>query len=182
MPLVLKNIEKQDYPNLEVIINNDTNKSIGAKFNESIESCRGDLIARIDDDVWYAMDRISSQVRAIGKKPFVGSSHYYIYDLFTEASFLIGGHAFVGYESYMFTREAWKKCHFSDSSMGESTGFSFVHYEDTIDQKEPKRIVSFRHKQNVTSEYPCNRYPCDKQIIETLVGPELNEWKECVRG
>ncbi|MDA8018111.1 MAG: glycosyltransferase [Thermoanaerobaculia bacterium] len=97
--------ERQDYPNRELIVIDDTgdqelarqlagnaavrylqmpgHPSIGAKRNLGISEARGDLIAHWDDDDWYAEDRLSAQIEPIlaGEADITGLTAGVIFEL-----------------------------------------------------------------------------------------------------
>lgn len=180
MPLVWANIEKQDYPNIEVVISNDEKLSIGAQVNKAISESHGEYIARIDDDAWYSSQRISKQVEAIGDKPLCGTSSYYVYDLRTSKAYIVGGFCYIGYEGMFFTREAWKRNPHANVSMGEASFFQIAHTDNTADMKDTSLLVAFRHNQNVTNDIPPKSTPCNNLLVENLVGAELTRWKESI--
>ncbi len=83
VPLAVQLFGRQDYPNRELIIVDDsdraiddlvfgapdvryfhcaTRRTIGAKRNFACEQARGDIIAHWDDDDWYAPERLRYQV------------------------------------------------------------------------------------------------------------------------
>jgi glycosyltransferase involved in cell wall biosynthesis len=83
VPLAVQLFARQDYPNRELIIVDDsdraiddlvsatpgvryfhrgTRRTIGAKRNFACEQARGDIIAHWDDDDWYAPERLRYQV------------------------------------------------------------------------------------------------------------------------
>lgn len=55
-------VESQDYPNIEHVVSFDQSKVLGAKMNDMIASCRGEIIVNIDSDDWYASDWVSRMV------------------------------------------------------------------------------------------------------------------------
>ena len=86
IPLAIDYFLKQDYPNKELVIIDDGNKSvsglipddpaikyfytdplgtIGIKRNYACEKANGEIIMHFDDDDWYAPDWISRQVEAL---------------------------------------------------------------------------------------------------------------------
>src|SRR5262245_31519656 len=86
VPQAIRYFQQQDYKNKELVIVDDGNesaadlispdaniryirltgrRSLGAKRNECVEACRGDLIMHWDDDDWMAPRRITYQVEAL---------------------------------------------------------------------------------------------------------------------
>src|SRR5262249_39730198 len=81
LPLAVDHFLKQDYPNKELVVVDDSDvavpdlaniagvkyihvrrrSTIGAKRNLACEQAQGDIIAHWDDDDWYAPDRLRYQ-------------------------------------------------------------------------------------------------------------------------
>jgi len=55
-------VASQDYPNIEHVVSYDQSKVLGAKMNDMIASCKGDIIVNIDSDDLYASDWVSRMV------------------------------------------------------------------------------------------------------------------------
>lgn len=96
LPFAVSYFVRQDYPNRELIILDDSDRgnryasedarirsikinppnSIGGKRNLCNDFAKGDLICHWDDDDWYAPDRISQQVAVMQANPEAQATAY----------------------------------------------------------------------------------------------------------
>jgi len=110
-------IQRQDYPNLEIVIVDDgrvsqaqnpdlagaltasnvryihlaERLSIGAKRNIAVENCRGEIVVHWDDDDYFREHRISAQVAPIirGEVDMTVLEHHYYYILPTQSFYIV---------------------------------------------------------------------------------------------
>src|SRR5262249_22198891 len=146
LPQALRCFQRQDYPNLELIILDDGSdpiadclppdpriryqreaerRNIGTKRNRACALARGEFIVNWDDDDWYPNDRISRQIAALQQSngDVAGSSQLFYYDAAAELAwrFALPGMAWVAGNTLAFRRAYWSENPFPEVQVGEDT-------------------------------------------------------------
>lgn len=150
VPLAIQNFLQQDYPNRELVILDDGHDSVadlspadpcvkyirsphrqtvGAKRNQCVRACQGDLIMHWDDDDWVAPHRIRYQVEGMLREgaDICGLRQMLFHELATGKTWLytyppnlrmwvVGG-------SMLYTRNFWQRSPFPDVQVGEDSRF-----------------------------------------------------------
>lgn len=154
LPMLASFFLRQDYPNAELIILDDSDSgkryvsedsrimsikinppnTIGQKRNLCCDFAKGELICHLDDDDWYARDRISQQVSVMQANPEAQATAYktmlFARDAdqkawrYTGSAYADGGLNIVGV-SLMYRRSWWKQHQFNESlPFGEDHSFA----------------------------------------------------------
>src|SRR5215510_7968959 len=150
VPQSIRYFQSQDYSNTELVIVDDGNESVadlvpadprirylrlsgrrslGAKRNECVEACRGDLIMHWDDDDWMAPYRITYQVEELLREDaeVCGLERMLFYHLDRDevwlyqypnhqCPWLAGG-------SLLYTRDFWRRSPFPNIQVASDTRF-----------------------------------------------------------
>lgn len=167
----------QDYPNLELIVVDDSTaavadllpsdprivyvrlherKSVGAKRNLACERARGELIVHWDDDDWYPPSRVRMQVDALRQRggDVCGSSSVYYLDREQQRAYCYrysGSPAWVAGNTLVYRREAWARNRFADIQVGEDSQFVWRFPPDrVVDLRDPSLCIGSVHAGNVS--------------------------------
>jgi len=136
----LRGFLRQTYPNRELIVVDDSDRSMaplcrdlpgvryirltqpsrtGTKLNLGIEAARGDLLQKLDDDDWYGPTFLASSVEHFPRRGAAST-------LVTRCCFLVllrgagvlrhSGHGWNPGSAFCFHRSLWKRAHFRDTS------------------------------------------------------------------
>lgn len=154
IPQAVGCFNRQDYPNLELIVIDDgtdpiadllpadprivyvrkqQRMTIGAKRNLACELARGEFVVHWDDDDWYAPARVRRQVVALQETgaDLCASGAMYYRDVSGRAAYLIdarrmcSSHGPVAHgATFAYRRGVWANNRFPDWQTGEDTHFS----------------------------------------------------------
>jgi glycosyltransferase involved in cell wall biosynthesis len=150
VPQAIRYFLAQDYPSKELVIVDDGTESagdlvpddaqvryvrlkgkrtLGAKRNECVKLCRGDLIMHWDDDDWMAPHRISYQVEAMLREKAevcglrkmlfyeIGTGKVWLYEYpARQRPWLAGG-------SLLYTKDFWRRSPFPNMQVASDTRF-----------------------------------------------------------
>lgn len=104
-------------------------RTLGAKRNECVAACRGDLIMHWDDDDWMAPHRIECQVEALlqARGEVCGTRRMLFYELASGATWLYdypsGARPMLIGGSLLYTKEFWRRSPFPNCQVGSDTRF-----------------------------------------------------------
>ena len=178
VPQAVRRFLSQDYPNKELLIVDDgtdpvancvsedervryirlDNKlTVGAKRNFACEQARGKYIFHWDDDDWYPVWRVSSQVRAMRERGanLCGSSLVYYFEAETGKSWEYRYEpqeaAWVAGNTLAYKKSFWERNKFRDIQVGEDSHFVWSCSNESIcDLKEPSLCVATVHFKNTS--------------------------------
>jgi hypothetical protein len=139
--------------------------TIGAKRNMACSRATGDVFFHVDDDDWFAADRISTQVQTLVSTGKCVTSFYLLNfwdarnSLGYQIPILKGAGRIIGYGTSMAYRREWWECHpFFSTSQGEDSESLIAAGQQgqlvTVDGSQ--KIVVVVHNRN-TCQYPLER-------------------------
>jgi len=203
VPQAVRYFLSQDYPNRELVIVDDGNESVadlvpadsgiryirlpgqrslGAKRNECVEACRGDLIMHWDDDDWMAPHRISYQVDALLREDaeVCGLDRMLFYNLDTDQAWmyqypkhqcpwLAGG-------SLLYTRDFWRRSPFPNIQVASDTRFVWDRsLERRVALDDYQFYVAMIHTHNTSPKVLTSPYwtPYDGDL-KSFMGQDLS--------
>jgi len=151
VPLAIQYFLRQDYPNRELVILDDGERDVedlipidsrirykrlhgkrtlGAKQNLCVAESRGDLVLHWDDDDWFAVRRISSQVGALlrADAEICGLPAMLFHELRTGRTWRYElqpetGRLWLAGGSLLYTKGFWSRSPFPDRQAGADTSF-----------------------------------------------------------
>jgi len=172
----ITSFERQDYPNLELLIVDDGTEPIvdlippdprirylrlpyklnlGAKRNYACEQARGTYIAHWDDDDWHAPDRIRRQMMALlgSKCLIVGTAtiYYRHRDLPQAFRYTYRGRdrAYMG--APIYSRAVWERIRFEEIGVGEDVRFiGRIPVSKRLDMSDPTLMIGTLHAGNTS--------------------------------
>ena len=105
------------------VVHLDGKHSVGAKRNIACELARGGIIAHVDDDDWYAPNRLDVQVRLLESSDVrvVGFRSAAFFDTRTKEARLCTG-CVLG-ASFVYWRGWWESHRFANHQLGEDVDF-----------------------------------------------------------
>lgn len=193
LPLVVDCFLRQDYPNKELIVLDDSDggipnavflreedggvryvrinppKTIGQKRNFCCDFAKGDLVCHFDDDDWQAPDRISRQVAALQSSDAQATAYQtmlFARDLDRKVWRFTGNAQNVVGVSLMYRRSWWKQHQFNESlPFGEDHSFVQM-LGPRLLVADQERIVARIHPGNT-----CKRTEHPRQIADGTVEP-----------
>lgn len=194
---------RQDYPHKELVILDDGSESVadlvpddaqvryvrlkgkrtlGAKRNECVKLCRGNLIMHWDDDDWMAPHRISYQAEAMLRErtEVCGLRRMLFYEMGTgkvwlyeypahQRAWLAGG-------SLLYTKDFWRRSPFPDIQVASDTRFVWNQRLDRATVLPDYNFyVAMIHPGN-TSRKSCrgSYWKAWKGDVESLMGPDMS--------
>jgi O-antigen biosynthesis protein len=175
----LRCFQRQDYPNLELLIVDDGEDSIadcvpaedarirylrlsskgtiGAKRNYACARARGHFIAHWDDDDWYPTWRVSEQLRAMRERDadLSGTSRLFYYEAETDRAWRYeyrgSGRPWVAGNTLIYRKSLWERNKFSDIQIGEDTRFVWsASMKSICDLANPALCVAAIHPHNTS--------------------------------
>jgi len=150
-------------------------RMLGAKRNECVTVCRGDLIMHWDDDDWMAPHRIAYQVEALlqGGAEVCGTRQMLFYELAAGDTWLYDypreGRPMLTGGSLLYRREFWQRSPFPNCQVGSDTRFIWS-------QKLNKAVCVPEHTFYVAMIHPGNTSP------KACRGSYWKPWREGIDG
>jgi len=202
-PQAVRCFQRQDYPNLELVIVDDgvdaINDSIpddariryfrldhkltiGAKRNFACEQSRGDFIVHWDDDDWYPVWRVRAQIGAMAERnaDVCGSSQVYYFDPVSGRAwhyqYAGSGTAWVAGNTLAYRRSFWERKKFPDIRVGEDSRFVWGAPAGGIcDLNDPGLCVATAHAGNTSRKETGGSYwrPIPGEYIRSLLGDDF---------
>ncbi len=202
VPLAIRCFQAQDYPNRELVVVDDGQDSVadlipddpqiryvrlegrrtlGAKRNECVRLCRGDLIMHWDDDDWIAPWRISYQAEHLLREraDVCGLDRVLFYEPERERAWLYRHSAntkpWVYGCTLCYTRAFWEKRPFPNVNVGEDTRFIWNGGPHRVLTLPDNRFcVALIHPANTSpkrmSQTNWEAYPVE--TVRQLMGPD----------
>jgi glycosyltransferase involved in cell wall biosynthesis len=153
--------------------------TLGQKRNMCIAAAKGDLIAHWDDDDWYASNRLSLQVAALGDASICGLDTVLFYDLTKKAGYVyrFPNRPYVYSPTLIYTREFWAASPFPDQQVGSSTPFVWGtpdRLKDAVILHEYDWFVGMVHPGNTSekSGFPAPFYTPYRGAVKTQIGAD----------
>jgi glycosyltransferase involved in cell wall biosynthesis len=177
IPRAIQCFQRQDYPNLElVIIDNGSDPigdllpddprvrytfvpkklTIGSLRNLACRSAQGEIVVHWDDDDWYPAHRVRIQVQPLieNRADITGTSSLYYYEAATGQAFLYrysGVRAWVSGNTLAYKRSLWQRQPFPDAQVGEDSHFIWrAARTSVLDLKDPALCVGSVHPANAS--------------------------------
>lgn len=117
-------IQAQDYPNIEWLIDDREGYSIGTKRNELCANAKGDIIIHMDDDDLYAPDWVSKSVEALQGADITGLSYaYFISEQHKYLWAWEGSQPYVTEATMCYWHKTWLNKPFREVMTGEGASF-----------------------------------------------------------
>lgn len=145
-------IDTQIYRNLEWIVCDEEDLSIGEKLNICCENAKGDIIIRWDDDDFFTPLYVKKCVQAIlssdcdiiglNKAYFASKEHKWVYEWKGQPKIVLGS-------GMCFWKSYWKNNKFKHISQGEDVNFCMkakVNYWDGLND-----FIAMIHDDNTAS-------------------------------
>jgi O-antigen biosynthesis protein len=203
VPQAIRSFLRQDYPNAELLIVDDSREpiadlvprhdrirlirlerklTVGAKRNLACEQARGELIVHWDDDDWYPPWRITAQVRALaeGGADLCGSSQIFYVNTAEnrgwEYRYEASGVQWVGGNTLAYHKRFWERNRFQDLQVGEDSRFLWSSVPKKVaDLKDPSLCVGMIHRRNTSPKTTVGQYwkPFPLEEIRKVVGDDL---------
>jgi glycosyltransferase involved in cell wall biosynthesis len=169
--------QRQDYPNLELIIVDNGNDpirdllpddprvryfpvpqklTIGALRNLACREAQGEFIVHWDDDDWYPTHRVRTQAQPLieNRADIAGTSSLYYYDATARQAFLYrysGAKTWVSGNTLAYKRSLWQRNPFPDIQVGEDSAFIWgVPRASLLDLQDPALCVGSVHSANAS--------------------------------
>ena len=202
LPEAIRYFLRQDYPNLELVIVDDGNRSVasllpddprirlirlsqkrkvGAKRNIACAAAHGDFIVHLDDDDWYPPDRVTRQIAALqtGRAEICGTSTLYYYDPASSRAWSYnygnGGRTWVAGNTLAYRKSWWSAHPFQEIQVGEDSRFVWAAPRGSVcDIDAPDLCVARIHPQNTSHKSPHGACWCACQItaLQRVLGSE----------
>jgi len=177
IPRAIACFQRQDYPNVELIIVDNGNDpirdllpddrriryqyvphklTIGALRNLACTDAHGVVILHWDDDDWYPDRRIRTQVQPFltNRTEITGTSSLYYYDAAAHQAFLYrygGAKVWVSGNTLAYKRSVWQRSPFPDLKVGEDSAFIWnASRASVLDLKDPELCVGTVHHSNTS--------------------------------
>lgn len=177
IPRAIQCFQRQDYPNIElVIVDNGSDPigdllpddprvrysrvpqklTIGSLRNLACRSAQGEIVAHWDDDDWYPAHRVRTQVQPLieNRAELTGTSCLYYYEAATGQAFLYrysGARAWVSGNTLAYKRSLWHHHPFPDVQVGEDSHFIWSAARTSVlDLKDPTLCVGSVHPTNAS--------------------------------
>ncbi len=200
VPQALHCFSAQDYPNLELIIVDDSKDPIadllppdpriryyplsqplklGAKRNYACERALGEIIVHWDDDDWYSSHRVRTQVRSLQTRNAAvsGTSRLYFYDAASQRAFLYryttGRQPWVAGTTLAYRRDFWQKHPFADLQVGEDSRFVWSASPESVrDLQDLTLCVAAIHANNVSPKHASGSHwtPASAHEVLAMMG------------
>lgn len=176
VPQAIRYFQRQDYPNLELLIVDDGADSvadcvpedarvrylrlpeklnIGAKRNLACEHARGEFIVHWDDDDWYPPWRVSAQVSALDAGDFelCGTSRLFYFEPSTRRAwrykYSSAGRSWVAGNTLAYRKSFWERRKFPALRVGEDTRFvTSAPAQKVCDLDDPRLCAATVHAAN----------------------------------
>lgn len=186
VPQAIRIFQRQDYPNLELVIVDDGNDSIadcvphdsriryfrlerkmtiGAKRNFACEQAQGEMIVHWDDDDWYPTWRVRAQVNALihESAAICGTSRLYYCDPGANRAWLYSCNTFkpswVAGNTLAYRHSFWEGHKFADLQVGEDSRFVWNAAGNRIsDLNDPGLCVATVHAGNTSAKQTNGSY------------------------
>jgi glycosyltransferase involved in cell wall biosynthesis len=187
VPQAIRCFLRQDYPNAELVIMDDSTPSIvdlvpndprirfihldrrhtlGAKRNLACEQARGEVVMHWDDDDWYPPWRVRVQVRALldHHADLCGSSRVFYYEAPTKKAWRYEypqgrGAPWVAGNTLAYRKSFWARNRFPDIQVGEDTRFVWSGATKAIyDLRDPALCVATVHSTNTSRKITSGAY------------------------
>jgi len=153
---------EQQFPadwDVQLIINEDETKSLGAKLNSMIATTSADFYVLWDDDDFHSPTRVACQVKPLMPSADVisfevsGTSQVYYHD--GKSAWLYRGNPDVWMYGLAFRRDVWEKHHFEDISIGVDTKWlKNIPVEERFDVDDPEMSIATIHSTNTCRKNP----------------------------
>jgi len=177
IPRAIAGFQRQDYPNVELIIVDNGNDpirdlvpddpriryqyvphklTIGALRNLACKDAQGVIIAHWDDDDWYPERRIRTQAQLLlsNRAEVTGTSSLYYYEAASRQAFLYrygGAKVWVSGNTLAYKRSVWQRSPFPDLKVGEDSAFIWnASRASVLDLKDPELCVGTVHPSNTS--------------------------------
>ena len=177
IPRAIQCFQRQDYPNLElVVVDNGSDPigdllpddprvrhilvpkklTIGFLRNLACRAAEGGIVVHWDDDDWYPAHRVRTQVQPLieNRADITGTSCLYYYEAATGQAFLYrysGVRAWVSGNTLAYKRSLWQRQPFPDARVGEDSHFVWSAARTSVlDLKDPCLCVGSVHPANAS--------------------------------
>ncbi|HSF28864.1 MAG TPA: glycosyltransferase [Candidatus Tectomicrobia bacterium] len=187
VPQAIRCFLRQDYPNAELVIVDDstpsiadlvpneprirhirlgTRHTIGAKRNLACEQARGEVVVHWDDDDWYPPWRVRVQVRALldHHADLCGSSRVFYYEAAANRAWRYEypqgrGAPWVAGNTLAYRKSLWARNRFPDIQVGEDTRFVGSGMTKAIhDLRDPAICIASMHSRNTSRKVTSGAY------------------------
>jgi glycosyltransferase involved in cell wall biosynthesis len=200
----IRYFQRQDYPNLELLIVDDGadaiadcvpddpriryvrlahKMNVGAKRNFACAHARGEFIVHWDDDDWYPAWRVSAQARALieGGADLCGTSRLYYYEASTRRAWSYaygGGRApWVAGNTLAYRKSFWERRRFPEIQVGEDSRFVWGAGDARVrDLDDPTLCVALVHAENTSRKITDGAFwrPMPFEEVAALLGDDLH--------
>jgi glycosyltransferase involved in cell wall biosynthesis len=200
----IRYFQRQDYPNLELLIVDDGadaiadcvpddpriryvrlahRMNVGAKRNFACAQARGEFIVHWDDDDWYPAWRVGAQARALieGGADLCGTSRLYYYEAATRRAWSYaygGGRApWVAGNTLAYRKSFWERRRFPEIQVGEDSRFVWGAGNARVhDLDDPTLCVALVHAENTSRKITGGAFwrPLPFHEVAALLGDDLH--------
>ena len=207
VPQAIRYFQRQDYPNLELLVVDDGTDAvadclpedprvryirlpekltIGAKRNFACEQTRGEFIVHWDDDDWYPPWRVGAQLRAMGAGDFelCGTSQLFYFEPATTRAWRYKysrpGKSWVAGSTLAYRKSFWAQRKFPGVQVGEDTRFVMsAPAVKVCDLDDPRLCAATVHPANTSRKVTAGAFwhPETSATVHALLGDDLDFYR-----
>lgn len=209
VPLAIGGFQRQDYPNLELIVIDDGTDpvvdlvlpdprvrylrlprklTVGAKRNIACDEARGQFIAHWDDDDWYQPWRVSRQVDELlaSGAEVCGASRLLFYKPASDEAYRYEyvSASWVHGSTLVYRRCFWERTKFPEVQIGEDVRFvAQLRGKGLQNLRDVDLCVCMIHKGNTSPKQVRSSLwkTAPKSEVQALMGDEVAAYREAAR-
>lgn len=209
IPLAIDYFLRQDYPDAELIIIDDSPQSqeylipaspklayvhleprswsVGIKRNYACSRAKGSIILHWDDDDWYAPDWISRQVQVLEQTGagICGLDRLHFFNPSLQQSWQYiydyDSRPWVAGATMAYLREVWERRPFPDMQVGEDNEFVWNAGVPVVAHDHTDGFISLLHGRNTSPKHTSHRQwkPMPVTVVQQILGADLERYAFC---